>query len=397
VIVAIALMPAAGAAGGTGGGEPAAQQAAGKGVRTVLLLHSYHAGYEWTDNLDRGIRTAFEDSPHAVELRSEYLDLKRFTSSGYTAEVARHLAAKYAGVRFDVVLSTDDGALEFLAHHRARLFPDTAVVFCGVNDASAVRFVPRGAFTGVLEVFSDTGILDLALRLHPDRRRVVVVGDNSPVGEATLRQFREVAAQRRDVSFEFLDGRQIPLDDIVAALSRRGAGDIVITSAFARDRDGTYLALDQANRQIAAAADVPVYSPSISRLGQGVLGGSQSTGIHHGTIAAGLVNRILGGTPPSNLPVVEDRKNLWVFDFVEMQRWGVRPADLPPDALIVNRPDDFYARYSGYIWGGAGFIAVQIDLRDAPAPPEPRQRTSSPAGGGPEGGRRNRDHPRGRR
>ena len=50
---------------GTTGAEPA--------VKTVVVLHSYHQGYEWTNAVNAGIRSSF--SPHpGYELAYEYLE-----------------------------------------------------------------------------------------------------------------------------------------------------------------------------------------------------------------------------------------------------------------------------------------------------------------------------------
>lgn len=45
--------------------------------KQVLLIHSYHNGYKWTDDITRGIRDGLGGDEN-IDLRIEYLDTKRF-------------------------------------------------------------------------------------------------------------------------------------------------------------------------------------------------------------------------------------------------------------------------------------------------------------------------------
>jgi signal transduction histidine kinase/ActR/RegA family two-component response regulator len=327
--------------------------------RTVLVLHSYHPGYVWTDDQDDGLREGLDTSGYDVDVRTEYLDTKRYGKPEDLADLASHYGGKYRDLRFDLVFCTDDDALAFAIDHHDELFAGAPVVFSGVNDDALARRAPRRYFTGIIEVLSDAPLLDIATRLHPDRTRVVVVGDNSTVGDAVLLQFRAVASHRPGLTFTFLDGRLMAFDAILEALRSSGLDSLVITSSFSRDKDGRYYPGGDANRMIAVASPGPVYSPSISQLGQGIVGGSQSTGRYHGGLAATIGKRILHGASPADIPIEEDRTNLYIFDDRALTRWSVDRHDLPTGSVIVNRPDDFYDRYGRAIWLGILFTAVQ--------------------------------------
>ena len=44
----------------------------------VLVINSYHDGYEWSDSIMAGIISVFEDSNVNAELFIEYMDTKRY-------------------------------------------------------------------------------------------------------------------------------------------------------------------------------------------------------------------------------------------------------------------------------------------------------------------------------
>ena len=45
--------------------------------RGVLLINSYNLGYEWTDELTRGVRAGLEGHGPPIELSVEFLDARR--------------------------------------------------------------------------------------------------------------------------------------------------------------------------------------------------------------------------------------------------------------------------------------------------------------------------------
>ena len=339
--------------------DSSSQQTTRAAQKTVLVLHSYHPGYDWTDDLDRAIREGLQDSQYDLEIRVEHMDTKRYADEAYLDQFAAFLASKYTQVRFDLVITSDDAALDFAVEHHAALLHGAPVVFCGVSDAERARAVPRASFTGIIEVFSAGFILETALKLHPSIRRVLAVGDNSPTGEVTLHQLAEVAQRRTSVAFRMLDGRAYSLDEILRTVRHAGPDTIVVASLFARDREGRYYPRGEANAKIAEASLGPVYSPSVTRLGQGIVGGSQNTGQRHGASTAALALRVLRGETPADLPIIEEKQDFPLFDEQQLARWRIDHAMLPANAVVVNRPDAFYSRYRSFIWGGLAITALQ--------------------------------------
>ena len=116
---------------------------------------------------------------------------------------------KFQGLEFDVIIASDNAALDFLLQNHQALFPQTPVVFCGVGMmARDYDFSKRPLFTGILEVTDIVDTIALALRLHPEARRVVVITDNQPAlrtGQSEPPHLEDVFPQ---VEFIVLD----PLD-----------------------------------------------------------------------------------------------------------------------------------------------------------------------------------------
>ena len=123
--------------------------------KEVLVLNSYRSDYAWTSSIGQAFRSLLENEPYPIEIWHEYMDASRRPPAEFRDELRRELVAKYAGRKLDLIVSTDDEALVFLAAHHDELFSGIPVVFCGVNNAGAIEDLPRAVFTGVREVFSN--------------------------------------------------------------------------------------------------------------------------------------------------------------------------------------------------------------------------------------------------
>ena len=102
--------------------------------KTVLYINSYHNGYHWSDGLLDGIRTVLNQSQYKVDLQIEYMDAKKYNYETISNNLYPLYKEKFKNEVFDVIILSDNDALNFVNQHRHDLFKNIPVVFCGVND-----------------------------------------------------------------------------------------------------------------------------------------------------------------------------------------------------------------------------------------------------------------------
>ena len=359
LFVLLALLPAAWAFDGSA--APARGHDPSGAKRNVLILHSYHASYNWTAELERGLEKPLLAQPYEVEIWTEYLDVKRVSASEHLERMRDLLEQKYSHQHLDLVIACDDDAVEFLFTHHQELFPGVPAVFCGVASQSLIARLPRQSFTGLTEYVDMHPWADIALRLRPGVRRLVIVTDASPNGAAIRDGLTRAAGDYRDLSFDYLDGSAVPFEEILARLRRLRSDSLVIASLFTHDATGRYLPASQSGASIAAAAPVPVISPNSSILGQGILLGNANNGFEHGRRAAALALRVLNGEAPSAVPISQHTEQSVVVDDLARRRWDIPLSRLPDDATIVNRSRarELYEDNRLLFWGCAAFFVLQ--------------------------------------
>ena len=143
----------------------------------VLVLHSYHQGFEWTDSIQKAFSNTLTVSFPKAEVYVEYMNTKRQSLGTMAPQLTTLYKHSYSNVVFDVIVASDNNALDFLLLHRDSLFPGVPVVFCGINDIFKYRFDPGSGFTGISEASDIAATIAIGLKLHPGTKKVILLSD----------------------------------------------------------------------------------------------------------------------------------------------------------------------------------------------------------------------------
>ncbi len=314
----------------------------------VFYLNSYHHGYAWSDDIHSGIRERLEASHHRVEIQMEYMDTKVYHRPEVTQKLLELYQEKYSQDEFDIVIVSDDDALNFILEHGSDLFPGLPVVFCGINHFQP-EVLDRDRMTGIVENFNVRKTLNLALSLHEDKNRLVVIGDESTTGEAIKGQIQEAEPYfREELEFEYWS--QYSLEEIQENVKGLSQDTMIYGIPFFYPADGQVLSANEVLENISRATDLPIYSNWEFLLGHGMVGGNLISGYEHGSIAADMALSILEGQHPSRIEVIEEIVDQYMFDYQVLQEQGIDTAQLPEDSLLINTPEAFYELDKQVFW-----------------------------------------------
>ncbi|MBN1876195.1 MAG: PAS domain S-box protein [Anaerolineae bacterium] len=319
-------------------------------VHHVLLLQSYHKGMTWADEITSGVEDVLNTYISDAELTVEYMDTKRLSDNTHYENLYQLYQHKFKADTFDIIITADDNALDFILRYRDHLFPDVPVVFCGVNLYSEERLQGQPGITGVVEKTEHLKTINLALTLHPRAENIFVIVDWTTTG-LTLREQLDTALDQlqRPVNIVYLD--DITLADLENRLdSLSPTTSIVYLMSFHRDKNGRTFTSPEIMEIVANASRAPIYATGTEYLSKGIVGGYLNSGYNQGKIAAEFVLRILTGESLTTLPVIVQGASPTMFDYVQIKKWGIDLANLPSDAIIVNRDPTFYEQYKILVW-----------------------------------------------
>ncbi|WP_432821765.1 ATP-binding protein [Trichloromonas sp.] len=340
-----------------GAGAAAAEQ------KRVLILHSYDPGYPWTAGLMAGVEEVLGRSGENIRLHVEYMDTKRYHSEEYLDRILEVvLPYKLAGLSFHLVLVSDNDAFSFALKHRRDLFRGVPIVFCGLNNYQPAMISGLDGITGIAEVTSVRGTLQVALELHPETEEVIVIGNTLELtGRLTKERILSYLPEFENrVRFSFWDNLEV--EELTARLAGLTSGQIVLLSSIVTYERGVVPLLSESVSRIRQASPVPLYSLWESDLGQGVVGGKLISAHQQGALAGQLVLRVLRGEPAEAIPVISNDANQYLFDYNELKRFGVDFSRLPAGSSLINQPTSFYAISKELFWLAAalGLAALVI-------------------------------------
>ena len=315
----------------------------------ILHLNSYYQDYAWSNSIIQGIKQSFSPVKNDINLYIEYMDTKHHSSPVYYEKLRSLYAYKYKDLHFDLILASDDNALNFLIKYKEKLFPGSQVIFCGVNNPDKARIANDLGMIGIIEDWSAKENIDLILQLFPQTRHLAILADKTTTGEAGKARIYRLEATYRN-RLQFIDIQPSSVQETRRAVSNLPPDTVLLYTVFFKTDDGQWLTIKQANDILVKNTNVPIFVISDFNVLPGVIGGVVVSGYHQGVAAADLAKKILFSDPSKSTAIKNHILKTSLFDYSGLKRFGITPSDLPKGSIILNTPVSFYATYKTWIW-----------------------------------------------
>ena len=316
--------------------------------KTILYLNSYHDGYNWSDKQLEGIRSVLETNSFKIDLQIEYFDAKKYNYEFLKSRLFTLYTDKFRNDHFDIIIISDNDALNFIQEYRQQLFPGVPVVFCGINGIETID--PREKnITGIIENFDLAKTLNLARHLHPDKKHMIVLGDDSTAGQAIKNQIMQKMAAY-DPSFHVEFWSHLTVEETITKVKTLPNDTFLFFIPWYQTLHGRFLTTEEVIRAIYSQSSVPLYTAWDFLLGHGVVGGYLLSGFQHGQTAATMALQVLNGQSVNSIPIENGMVGEYMFDYEVMKRLKINEDLLPEGAIIINSPKAFYELSKELFW-----------------------------------------------
>ncbi len=319
-----------------------------KQVRRVVVFYELGLSSPAVALLDREMRAVLDNSRYQIELYPEYLETTLFDDPAEQQQFRESYIRKYQSRRPDLIIALGPSPLRFIVDAHEKFFAGIPIVFGGTSYQQADNPTLDSHFTGCWTNFEPGKTLDVALRLQPGSRHVVVVGGISNFDEHLEAIFRErLHGYEARLDFTYLTDLDMPT--LLERLKHLPDHTIVLYTHLGKDARGIrYVGASQAGPMIVDAANAPVFGPSDVDLGQGQVGGYLHSFAKEGKIVGTIAVRILNGERTKDIPIVQG-VNAYKFDWRALRRWGFKEIDLPPGSEVLFRAPTLWQR-TNRIW-----------------------------------------------
>ncbi len=329
--------------------------------KNVLVLHSYSDDFEWTNDIMQALRNSLVSSNLSIEIFVEYLDTKRFPDRNYWQHLFNTFDTKYQETSINLIITSDNNALEFLFQYRDLFYPKVPVVFCGLNNYKPEMIEKQKRVTGIAESTDLKATIDLSLQLHPETKKLVFIASSARSSILNLKQLEDVRSSlESNLAIEIWKDK--PIEEIEKLTHQLESHSILFIIGRSRNSQGEYLNTDQMGYRVSIASSVPIYSLWNFYLGTGIIGGKLVYGKDQGRVAGELALKILNGVPVDEIPVITETPTSYMFDYLQLKHFGITLDALPNNSIVINKPYSFYEANKKVVWVTIVIFAIFTTL-----------------------------------
>jgi signal transduction histidine kinase len=324
-------------------------------ARQVLLLQSVDRGNLTIDQFTGDFRVELDKrAEEPVNVVQVVVGPTEFVGASEQAVVEYIRSAYVDRPKPDLIVAIAGPATVFARKYRQELFPDTPTLFASV-DQRYLASAPLGKDETAVAVVNDyPRAIEGILELLPQTRQVVMVIGSGQLGQFWHRELEDAFRRFHDrLTFVWFDN--LSLQEIVRRCASLPDNSAIFFLTFGTDATGAAYADDRVFAELHARASAPlsVY------FGAGIVGGSMISIDELARTSADTAIRLLNGAAPNSINVAPQLAGQPVFDWRELERWGIRESRLPPGSIVRYRAPSLWQEHRVTVLSAAGVLAVQ--------------------------------------
>ncbi len=313
--------------------------------KQVMLLYSFGKDFKPWSAYATSIRAELNrQSSWPLDITEYSLVSARSGDEDPETPFVEYLRAIFAKRPLDLIVSVGAPAARFVQRHRQKLFATTPMVLMAVDERRVQYSSLTSNDTVVAVRINYLAAVENILKVLPDTKDVTVVVGTSPVEkfwkEAIGKELEPLANRIRlswtdHLSFEeFLkQARTLPPNSAIFWEL------MIVDAAGVVHEGGTALS------RLHAVANAPIFSYDESFFGREIVGGPLLLVADSSRQTAAVAARILNGEKAGEIRVPPVQFASPMFDWREMQRWGIGENRLPPGSQIYFRDPTLWSQY----------------------------------------------------
>jgi diguanylate cyclase (GGDEF)-like protein/PAS domain S-box-containing protein len=311
--------------------------------KQVLIIQSYHRGYEWSDNIENGIKSVLASDENDINIKIEYMDTERVDDKEYYKKLMDLYKYKYEDEKFHVIICCDDAAFNLLVENRNELLPSTPIVFCGVNNLDISLLKEGEDIKGITEDADIESNVELIVQLHPYIDQIIIVLDNTILGENSESVIKRLIRKNKfAVPITIVKGESLQgTIEEINTFSKNSA--IIYMASRFKEKTGQVIFSDEGLQAIKSSVDMPIYGVWDNLLDNGIIGGKLTSGFYHGQVAGEMAKRILFGDYVENISIKNEKNKKYTFDYNELKSYRINFSQIPVDSVVINTPASVYS------------------------------------------------------
>ncbi|HKJ42128.1 MAG TPA: ATP-binding protein [Sunxiuqinia sp.] len=305
--------------------------------KRILVIFSYNSTHNIYKESVSALNHVFPIDQFKVDV--EFLDSKRYPDGKLYNNITNHIKLKEEGKpRYDIVIASNDNALNFCLENQKNLFWHIPIVFWGVNDLDKAFEQDKNEWvTGIATNSSFTKTLYLIKTIHSNHKKLVVITDSTTTGLADLKTFKQAITQFPHFQYRIINSSDYTLGEFRNRLLQIPDDAIIYHLASYRVRDD-YLDPKETSKLLGLKKQNIIYTSASQPFSNGVLGSRQINYYEKMHEACEIARQVLDGAPISKFNVVTNSPYQNILDYNALKAHHVNLSRIPEGVIVTNNP-----------------------------------------------------------
>ena len=326
----------------------------------VLLVHSFGSDYAPFDAFTRTFRNQLAEQMGEALVFYD-VDLASARVAGESSEVpfTAYLTLLFEDQQPDLVVTIGGPAARFAQRQRSRLFPSQPMLISAVDEVNVQSSLLPANDVAVC-CRSDPAVeIENILQLLPATTNIAVVIGTSPLEkfwmEILQRDFQRFTNR---VGFRYYN--DLSFSQIQREVSHLPPRSAIFFGLLYVDAQGVPFSGQHVLSTLHGLANAPMFGSHETQLGYGIVGGRllPITKLANTTVGAAI--RLLRGEAASSIKIGVEPLSTPIYDWRELNRWGISEKQLPAGSIIRFREPGFWQLYKGRMLLGVGILCALL-------------------------------------
>jgi signal transduction histidine kinase len=309
-------------------------------VKRILFINSYSPDFPTYIHVGKAISEAKEKA----EFDIEFLYGKETDNQTHFYLSKEFLTKKIQNrPSYDVIVTVDNLALDFALNKRDSLFPNTPIIFSGVEDKYLIeRARETMGVSGITEFCPFEETIKLAKLLNPKLNELIVLTDNTITGKANFEIFDKYYSTNPDINYTTINIGESTIQKMLAEIEEYSGNKAILLISAYRDSTNNYYHFHRTLNQIITLSKIPVYHIYEHGIGEGIVGGKPIS--HYQMVKKALSkalllshDELLADTSITNMPARE-----YIVDYKAASLYGLNIKAIPGNATVLNKPSSTF-------------------------------------------------------
>jgi signal transduction histidine kinase len=157
----------------------------------------------------------------------------------------------------------------------------------------------------------------------------------------------------------FIWSDELSLPEILQRVASLPPHTAIVFQTFGTDAQGGSYPADQVVASIYTHANAPLFATQSPYFGRGIVGGAMMDIDSLARRTADVAARILNGDPPGGLRPSPQLRGQPIYDWRELQRWGIPESRLPPGSVVRFRRPSLWEEHRFKVLIAIAALALQ--------------------------------------